>query len=351
MNENSNNNEVLNRLSSREVLMAGLELIFTQRRIFRVMSDDPWSSRTNLVQFKLHYGANPVVVAKIWEDLQTTTVEAARINNPHMLSMNAFNAFLESLNFLYRYRRECEREGTFDKSPKTLRKYCWYYLERIQALKEAKIVFPEQFGEDDIWIMTVDGTHSKTNEPIHPVFSQDKEYFSHKHKTSGLSYELGIHLFESKLIWMNGPIRAGSNDNGNFAAPGGLKEKLSAIGKMALADKAYNGHPKEISTFNAFDCHSVKQFKARAQMRHEQFNGMLKEFSCLHECFRHREQKFAVCFDATAVICQYRMENGEPLFNLLAGISLDEESDSSDDEESASDDDETRASQPENNEE
>ena len=270
------------------------------------------------------------MVAKLWEDLQTTNVEAARIDNPRMLSITAF---LESLNFLYRYRSECEREGAFDKSPKTLRKHCWHYLKKIQALKATKIVFPEQFGEDDVWIMTVDGTHSKINEPIHAEFSQDKDYFSHKHKNAGLTYELGIHLFESKLIWMKGPTRAGSNDNGNFSAPGGLKEKLAAIGKKALADKAYDGHPNEISAFNGVDVAPVKQFKARAQMRHEQFNGMLKEFACLYDCFRHREQKFGICFEATAVICQYRLENGEPLFDLLAGISLEEEPDNDSDEE------------------
>ena len=54
-------------------------------------------------------------------------------------------------------------------------------------------------------------------------------------------------------------------------------------------------------------------------MRHEQFNGMLKEYESLAGEFRHKD-KFAACFEATAIICIYRMENGEPLFDVLAGL-------------------------------
>jgi len=186
--------------------------------------------------------------------------------------------------------------------------------------------------------MTVDGTHCKINEPIHPEYSQNEKYFSHKHKNSGLSYELGIDLFESKLMWMNGPFPAGRNDNGNFSQ-GGLKAKLASIGKKALGDKGYTGHPNECNTYNRFDDDAVKSFKSRAQMWHEQFNGMLKEFSCLDNCFRHGETKFGICFECCCVICQYRMDHDEPLFNLLAGIHFEEEpeSDSSDDADSTND--------------
>ena len=103
------------------------------------------------------------------------------------------------------------------------------------------------------------------------------------------------------------------------------EDSRKSIGKKALGDKAYNGHPNECSTFNALDEQAVKVLKARAQMRHEQFNGMLKEFSCLDDQFRHKEAKYGDCFEAVAVICQYRMEYGEPLFDLLAGVRPEEE--------------------------
>ena len=55
-------------------------------------------------------------------------------------------------------------------------------------------------------------------------------------------------------------------------------------------------------------------------MRHEQFNGMLKEYSTLSDMFRHDQDLFEICFEAAAVICQCRMEHGEPLWDVLAGV-------------------------------
>ena len=128
------------------------------------------------------------------------------------------------MHFLCRCKRESEREALFDKSTKTLRKWCWHCLEKIQALKHQKIVFPsaDQLG-DDVWIMTVDGTHNLFKEPTHPTFSQDSSYFSHKKKHAGLDYELGIDLFHSKLIWMNGPFPAGQNDKKIFSVQHSLR--------------------------------------------------------------------------------------------------------------------------------
>lgn len=321
----ANNNIAPNReieiITAEEILMAGLRLIFTEERIMRVKNGDPATSEQNKKRFKAHFGASCYVIAALWEALQTTS------NIPIDQEPNAklsLSLLLQTLHFLYRYPTEVEREGFFDVSPKTLRKWSWYYAKRIQALKAEKITFPQCFTDGDSpWLMTVDGVHCATNEPIHADFSKDKAYFSHKKKRAGLCYELGIDLYESKLIWMNGPFKAGRNDNGNFVQ-GGLKQTLAAIGKKALGDKAYNGHPNECSTFNAFDTPAVKSFKSRAQMRHEQFNGMIKEFSCLDIRFRHGETHFKTCFEAVCVICQYRLDIDEPLFHLLAGIHLED---------------------------
>jgi len=109
----------------------------------------------------------------------------------------------------------------------------------------------------------------------------------------------------------------------NFTREGGLRDKLGAIGKKAVGDKGHTGCPDKCSTFNALDNPAVKAFKSRAQMCHAQFNGMLKEFSSLDDQFCHEQEWFEVCFEAACVICQHRLENGEPLFDLLAGIQMD----------------------------
>ena len=94
--------------TSREMLMIGLELVYTRKRIHNVKGD-AGSSKTNVQRFKNHYRGNPVVVAKIWEDLQVTTIQRARIRVLKVVS------FFEALNFLYWYKCECEREAVFDR--------------------------------------------------------------------------------------------------------------------------------------------------------------------------------------------------------------------------------------------
>ena len=56
----------LNVLLPSEMMKIGLELVYTQKRIMRV-EGDPYTSQTNVQRFKDHFGANPVVVSKIWE--------------------------------------------------------------------------------------------------------------------------------------------------------------------------------------------------------------------------------------------------------------------------------------------
>ncbi len=50
------------------------------------------------------------------------------------------------------------------------------------------------------------------NEPKHPTMSKNPAFYSHKFGSAGLNYELGISVFENKLVWMNGPFKAGKPD-------------------------------------------------------------------------------------------------------------------------------------------
>jgi hypothetical protein len=73
-------------------------------------------------------------------------------------------------------------------------------------------------------------------------------------------------------------------------------------------DTYFSGH-------NSLDDDEVRIFKNRARMRHETFNGRLKHFDILGLPFRHTEMRqHKAAFEAVAVIVQYQMENGYPLF-------------------------------------
>ena len=270
--------------------------------------------KENLIKkFRDRYGSDPIVCAQIWEDLQTTNVQEALVP----LNKRKIHYFLMAMHFLKRYQVESEVAASNGCHEDTVRDWCWFFIEKIQALKQEKIYWPEDNYGNDTWIMTVDGTHVEIQEPKHPEFSLNTKYFSHKHQQAGYTYELGIALSESRLIWMNGPHPAGKNDLNMFHA--GLKTRLRQLNKKAIGDGGYYAVEllDVVSTPNADDPPPVRKFKRRAQRRHETFNGKIKTFECLSKRFRHDKRRFKSCFECCCVIVQYQMENGHALFEIL----------------------------------
>lgn len=159
--------------------------------------------------------------------------------------------YLLSLYFLKNYPKESQIEATFDWSQKWARDRYWFWVKKIQTLKSEKIIFPD-FAEEEEWVMTVDGTHCWIQEPEHPTWSRDQSYYSHKYNKAGIGYELGIHLWQSRLIWMNGPHKAGKNDGSIFEHQG-LLAKLRSIDKKAIGDLGYRGFQDTISVPNPYD--------------------------------------------------------------------------------------------------
>jgi hypothetical protein len=115
---------------------------------------------------------------------------------------------------------------------------------------------------------------------------------------------------------MKGPTKTGGNNLSVFLREG-LKAKLEATGKKGIGDGSYRGHPRELSTPNSHDSNEVNKFKSCALKRHEKFNGLTNFFYCLSGHFRHSVDRFKSCFEAVRIICQYQMENGSPLYDIL----------------------------------
>jgi hypothetical protein len=173
-----------------------------------------------------------------------------------------------SMHHLKRYPTELEREPLFDVDCSKGRDWVWFFVEKVQQLKAEKIVWPADNFGDDLWVLIVDGTHCWIQEPKHATWSQDRSFYTHKYGKAGINYELAIALFDSKLIWMNGPFKAGEADNRTFKIRG-LKQKLQEMNKRGIADGGYPGNPTLLSTPNNHDSKPAKLFKSRALKRHE----------------------------------------------------------------------------------
>jgi hypothetical protein len=164
-------------------------------------------------------------------------------------------------------------------------------------------------------LLSVDGTHCLISEPSTTgEFSKDPTYYSHKHNHAGLGYEIGISLFTSQVVWVNGPFPAGENDISVYKNRG-LCDMIPE-GHWVIADNGYRGVPTQIQTSNSLDKKSVKLLKRRAKAQHEQFNSRLKNFAVLRDCWHNEIEYHGTVFDAVCVICQYQMENGSPLFDV-----------------------------------
>ena len=85
-------------------------------------------------------------------------------------------------------------------------------------------------------------------------------------------------------------------------------------GNRAIADSAFSGS-KKVSTRMPGDSAEVKRFKERVLARQETLFRRFKRFGILSQRFRHGIKQHRMVLDAVAVVTQYDMENGHPLFD------------------------------------
>jgi hypothetical protein len=104
-------------LSADDFLQLGLQLArFDQRRQQRTCA------ATNLRRFKSNYEASPKTCADIFMDLQTTHIDAARVNKPNPEYLMMAIHWLEAT-----YKTKEQIAGTFKVVEQTGRKWIRFY--------------------------------------------------------------------------------------------------------------------------------------------------------------------------------------------------------------------------------
>jgi len=303
--------------SPEQVLRRGLRIAGASSRLFHRQKRE-----TSVEDFKSFFGSHPAVLAQIWEDLQTTsaTLEdkngntvSAQIDTTKTRSVHLKN-FLRAHQFLKQYQTEKQRKLPFRNMEKTLRKWCWYFVERMAALRQEKIVWPDDSEWTTAYIATVDGVHCLFHEVKHAVLAKDPNYFSHKKNGPGLSYELALHIWEPRLIWLKRNAKTKTNDLGNYKSE--LKGKVPASKKLVVDRGYHDSKDKQLAPPNSYDTEELQIFKAHARMRQEGFHAKIEAFGCLHQRFRHSVKWHEDCFTACCIICQYQMELVSPVYDV-----------------------------------
>jgi hypothetical protein len=113
-----------------QMLLQGLRFVgFDTQRVQNV------SLTLNLRRFKSHYGSHPIVYVQIWNDLQSTPCLDAFVDSK---TINLV-FFLMTLHFFKCYPTEEQLAESFQVGERSVRKWCRFYAQKIQALKEQKV--------------------------------------------------------------------------------------------------------------------------------------------------------------------------------------------------------------------
>jgi hypothetical protein len=272
------------------------------------------ASKLDIERFRQAYGLGPNTILLVFQDIQSRDMlgELAIDRGSSMKDM------LMALSWLKTYPMEHNHAGKWKLSENTARSRTWRYVRSFQGLKDHKVKWvcsdPNNLP-DEIFICSVDGVHCQISEIR---TKPDKNLCSFKNKKPGVVYELAIAVYDSRLVWINGPFFAGTGDIDVFRMPGGLKSKIPE-GKRVIADQGYVGESNICSIRNPLDTKEVKELKRRAKARHEVFNGRLKDFAILSQRFRSTRDSLAkhkTVFEACCVLEQYDVEDGHPLFKV-----------------------------------
>lgn len=226
-----------------EVLQRGLPLVgFEQKRI------DSVNDKKNNSRFRTHCASSPLVISIVWDMLLTADNENAWVS-PDIAN---FNYFLMAIDFLACHPTENEGEARFGVSDRTHRKWNWFCVKKIAALKLEVIKWPDRWSnpfnpqdpdEETTFIVSVDGVHCAIEEPTLATLAKQQKYYSHKFGSAAYCYEIAMSIFTDKCVWIEGPFPAGKHDISIFRSKLKGFMKQNAAGKLAIGDRGYRGEP------------------------------------------------------------------------------------------------------------
>jgi hypothetical protein len=245
-------------------------------------------------KFVSMFGISPTVMVKLLTELE---YKYASISYKHVYW---------ACHWLFVYDTETNNATLFKTSAKTYRDNVWMLVRKIFALE--LVNFNDRFINWPHLVpsCSLDGTHCHINEH-HPF---NRKYFSHKMNHGALTYEIGLALGCSKIVWWNGGNAAGENPD-LVLARSSFVYGLQA-GEKAAADKGYNDGFEYFYTpyLNPFsEEHRIFNWRHKKMMaRHEMVNKRMKEFKVLRSWRHFDDAKHRLCFGAIINIIQLQLD-------------------------------------------
>lgn len=304
--------------SAAEVLEMGLDFIGITPEAQQTMAHEQL-----LADFRDHYGCLPVDIAQMWYDLQTTGT-SAKLNEKEKTN-KGFKLFMVAHYYLWCHPKNAglikSRFGICKRYIQS-NDHLWKWITKMSEVFNDKIVWDEaQLSSDDFYafIASIDGVDFDIWEKPSARYNIDSDLCSYKSRHGSFRYLIAMSIFESKCIYVHGPVKAGNvGDLAQWRLDMKAKMLQLPAGKLVVADRGYQtSEPDEVGLFaipNNRDPPELKTFKTRVRCRHETFNGRLKHHKILQDVFRFDSEKHHHVVRAICLRVQYAMDSGSPLF-------------------------------------
>ena len=160
------------------------------------------------------FGEGPIAINKLFKDCRKK-----------LRKFKEKYAFM-TLQWLKTYAFEVDLAGRYDCCERTVEPKLKEYVRLFQSFIKSKVKF--RGFDDRVYQFTCDGQNYNTNEFR---MSPSSKWYNHKSHSSGVKYLYACHLYESRLVYMEGPVPCGVNDISMYK---GKDRDGSTINKDAL---------------------------------------------------------------------------------------------------------------------
>jgi len=259
---------------------------------------DQVKMEANRRKFRAHYCIGAKAVAALIKDLPPQNPKEFKI----------YDLFM-TLSFVKNYNCAEVHGGNWRVCTDKVKKSVKCYFQKIQLLKKKKIRVGK-FKNETSFAFSVDGVHCRTKERRN---NPTAKVYSHKFHGPGVAYEVGIAIYEDRVLWIKGPFVASTHDKTMFESEDGPPDMPK--GKRGIGDSAYQSLNERMAVHRDGHSKEMTNFINRVRARHESFYNRLKTFGILSN-FRgswNKKEQHQMFFEGCAVLVQYDMENGHPL--------------------------------------
>ena len=157
--------------------------------------------------------------------------------------------------------------------------------------------------------VSIDGTDC----PIWEPWPFDPKWFSHKFKSAGLRYEVGLCINTGEIVSVFGGYPCGDWPDLEVARDGILN--LIDDDEKVISDSGYRGDPRILHNTGDWTTYTART-RSNVRARHETVNSRIKAYAITSTKFRHDLIIHTQCFYSVINLVQIELRYESSLFQI-----------------------------------